>query len=483
MTKILVVDDNPDFCLTIVKSLTDLGFRAQGVANESEAYIAVANGDFDFAVIDIRLHDNGEEDESGLVLAMALLSLNTRLHVIIITAYPHISQIRRALRLTGVVDFIEKSTPNVVEPLVEAISRTAGEYPSESSRLSFSLLENYPVQARARGHHVSGGQSANPLKLKGGHYALLSESVRQGQSIFRPLLETLGSDLWRDIFQDTGAKDFYDRALEKSYRLFLSFEGARDWLRIPLELTRSPVAEEYLILQHPVTRFVWGARSRNPALSPQVLRVKKELRVLVVASNTRPSIPGVDIEARKVADWLKTQRHYPVRVTHVPTEEASRARFISELEQDDYDVIHYAGHGWHNASSTEESQLFFWEDENKAGDVVPVTANQLNLKLKESKVHLFYLSCCQGTASGDAADLVNDDFLGLADAIVWAGVPSVLGFRWPVSDMGALAFAKAFYKSLLEKGSPEIAAWQARCTLAANRNDPTWLSPVLIYQE
>jgi hypothetical protein len=44
--------------------------------------------------------------------------------------------------------------------------------------------------------------------------------------------------------------------------------------------------------------------------------------------------------------------------------------------------------------------------------------------------------------------------------------------------------ALAFYRSLLEQGSPEIALWSARCELAAlDKDDLTWLSPILIHQE
>jgi CHAT domain-containing protein len=110
-------------------------------------------------------------------------------------------------------------------------------------------------------------------------------------------------------------------------------------------------------------------------------------------------------------------------------------------------------------------------------------ASELTMLLRRSSARLVYLSCCYGTASGKQADLLDDDFLGLADAVVQAGIPTVLGYRWPVSDCGAQKMAQVFYKSLLEQGSPEIALWNARCEMAAlDRNDPTWLSPILIHQ-
>jgi CHAT domain-containing protein len=73
--------------------------------------------------------------------------------------------------------------------------------------------------------------------------------------------------------------------------------------------------------------------------------------------------------------------------------------------------------------------------------------------------------------------------LGLADGLVHAGVPGVLGFRWLVLDEGARALALAFYGSLARQGQVDTALLEARCEVAArDRDDITWLSPILIVQ-
>ena len=74
--------------------------------------------------------------------------------------------------------------------------------------------------------------------------------------------------------------------------------------------------------------------------------------------------------------------------------------------------------------------------------------------------------------------------MGITDAVVQAGIPSTLGFRWSVTDEGAKKLAVAFYESLLKQGNPEIALWKARGEVAKTlgRDDYTWLSPVLIHQ-
>jgi CHAT domain-containing protein len=78
---------------------------------------------------------------------------------------------------------------------------------------------------------------------------------------------------------------------------------------------------------------------------------------------------------------------------------------------------------------------------------------------------------------------LDDDYLGIADGIIQAGIPSVLGFRWPVSVGGAWKLALDFYRSFLRYGSPEHALLDARRELAmSDLNNPDWASPVLVVQ-
>jgi CHAT domain-containing protein len=103
--------------------------------------------------------------------------------------------------------------------------------------------------------------------------------------------------------------------------------------------------------------------------------------------------------------------------------------------------------------------------------------------LRDSNVRFVYLSCCRGTTTSAAANLVDNDFLGIADGIIHAGVPAVLGFRWPVSDSGAKTLALEFYTSLAKQGQLDTALLDARREVATrNRDDITWLSPILIMQ-
>ena len=110
-----------------------------------------------------------------------------------------------------------------------------------------------------------------------------------------------------------------------------------------------------------------------------------------------------------------------------------------------------------------------------------MAVSELKILLKGSRVRFIYLSCCLGAKTADSLKLLDDDFLGLAEGLIQAGVPSVLAFGWPVSDIETLAIR--FYESLASQGRIDTALLPARQEVAAHdRDDITWLSPILIMQ-
>jgi hypothetical protein len=46
------------------------------------------------------------------------------------------------------------------------------------------------------------------------------------------------------------------------------------------------------------------------------------------------------------------------------------------------------------------------------------------------------LSCCVGASQSGLEKLQDYDFLGITDGLLQAGVPSILGYRWPIVDVG-----------------------------------------------
>jgi CheY-like chemotaxis protein len=494
-SKILVVEDTPDVRDTLKNTLIDNGYSAHAVANESDAIVAISSPSdlFNFALIDMRLHDGGEDDKSGLSLAMAIHTLKPEIRIIMLSRYIRSSQIVRAVRFHGVIDFIDKNDPDWLNKnLMLAISeaeQSALEQPNDkaknASRFSYSLVPSQSVVIRVRGYHVCTIFTSEPMELELNDYVNMERIVRDEMDFERRRfsISKIGKDLWKDLFRSHfDVERAYAEACAKSSLVTMQFEMPREISSLPLEFVRADGNKEFLILKHPFSRFLIGVTPKCEAISPNLLALSEKLRILLIASNTVPPIAGVDEEINQLKKFFDTQDYFPVKIDVIPTEEASREHIRKVLKNANYDIVHYAGHGHFDMDSPEETRLFFWEGKNKAGHPVPMTAAELKLLMDQSNVRFMYLSCCYGTAAGASSDLINDDFIGLADAIVQAGVPSVLGYRWSVSDKKAIELAGTFYRSLLEQGSIDVALWQARCELAVDRNDKTWLSPILIHQ-
>ncbi|HET60057.1 MAG TPA: CHAT domain-containing protein [Chloroflexi bacterium] len=488
MCRILLVDDTPDVRTTISGLLEDQGYSVHLASDESEALAAIMDEDFDIAIIDVRLRGDDETDESGLSLAMAIRKINEAVHIILYTGLKISSQqVVRAIRYAGAVNVIEKK-PGFEKFLLDAIRESQQEAKfiraGQETRLSLSLANGQPLFVKTCGRHVQATRTWTVLRLDLERYTRRTELARKSFSDLRFQVSDIGDRLWREVFSEhKKVSDIYHEARGKSTPLMLRFEAPRDYLGLPLEFMRSETPADYLILQHPFARFIYDAVPKRQSISPSGLMRTKKLRILLIASNTDPQIDGVDVEIRDLQKFLQRQDCISVQVKCLPSEQATYKRIQRELSKSKYDIIHYAGHGSFNTISPEESSLYFWNADNKEGDVQPMTASELQSLLEQSETRLLYLSSCYGTTTGKQDALLDDDFLGLSDAAIQSGVPSVIGFRWPVSDWGAPKLALAFYKSLLQQGSPEVALWRARCELASNRDDPTWLSPILIQQE
>jgi CHAT domain-containing protein len=259
-----------------------------------------------------------------------------------------------------------------------------------------------------------------------------------------------------------------------------------DFLRLPLEFLSD--GSEFLALKHPIRRLFSGVYTSRPSFSSDELRKfqggKNKLKILLVASNTG-GIPGVDREISsldRVLRELLASQGIASEITTIFSDQSCIERIRDELAQGKYNIFHYAGHGSFN-QKPENSSLFFWEDESCSGKPVPMTANELGILSRDTTLQFIYLSCCTSAQTADATVHLDDNFMGITDALIKAGIPSVLGFRWPVSDIGALSLAKEFYKSFCLRGELDTALLDARQKVAKiDRTDSAWLSPVLVVQ-
>lgn len=487
MCKILVVDDYPDIRTTLHGILSDAGYDVETARNEGETFQKVTQEKFDFALIDVRLHGEDEKDESGISLAIALGTFAPGIRIILLSRYTKIDQIVRAIRFHGVVDYVDKSTQSWTDDILTALedaksemNKVGGNNLRATTRLHLSLEKNRSIIIRTFGERVYFTRSMGNLDINLEGYSRRADLAIRDYENWRFETQDIGKSLWHDIFDNIyPLGNVYSATKEKSDVLSIVFEARDEFLKVPLEFLFAN--SDYLALQHPITRFVSNVVPKQAPISSDLLATIRKVHVLLIASNTEPSIDGVDREVEELKRFLETQNF--VKVTFIPTEKATYNRIKKEITNSNYDIIHYAGHGKFEKSSPEQSKLYFWPKEHKQGTIKPMLASELRYLLENSGTRLLYLSACYGTATADETALLDDNFLGLADAAVKAGVPSVIGYRWPVSDNGAKNLAIKFYESLLEQGSPQIALLNARRDVAGpSRDDPAWLSPIMIHQ-
>jgi CHAT domain-containing protein len=318
----------------------------------------------------------------------------------------------------------------------------------------------------------------------------------RGFAKWRRQVKREGERLYNDLIQEYPDLDRHlaiaRQAAEKDpANLTLIFEGPRHHLGIPYELLRE--RDAYLAIKHPLCRKVSGIQVRHTEMFDEFLfnlrKKKQALRVLLIASDVDGRIPKVDQEIDELKAIITRQaqrlsmRMDDPKVIH--SNNATIQEVKKQLEHCKYHIVHYAGHSGFDEVSTENSGLRLWKQTFGGKEKVLVTARELGTWLAGSETRLFYLSSCTGAWTGNEQAFINNDYLGIMDAVASGGIPYVFGFRWYVSDDTSRDFARTFYEDLFRRPhSPERAAWTARSTLYATygERDETWASPILIAQ-
>ncbi|GAB4441343.1 MAG: hypothetical protein OHK0015_38520 [Chloroflexi bacterium OHK40] len=323
--------------------------------------------------------------------------------------------------------------------------------------------------------------NAHRLADKLARDAWRSKAKREGTRLRKGLIDSY-SDLVRRL-------DLARHTVDDPENLTLVFSGPRTSLGMPYELLY--LDDRPLVTYHPACRQVSGATSRHSqtfeAFARQLKRQKKPLRVLLLSADTNNLKTDQEIADLEQQIGQQAQGLVEVQIEARPTARSGIAEVEGLLKRSPYHIIHFAGHGAFDERTGENSGLLFWKDAGQRKEKVVLTARQLNEWLSGSETRLVYLSACVGARIGGEALLRANDYLGVLDAVVQAGVPYCLGYRWNVTDSGSRAFASLFYQRLFSAPFafiPERAVYHARKEryAAAGTDDETWTSPILVAQ-
>ncbi|MDQ6989777.1 MAG: response regulator, partial [Mariprofundaceae bacterium] len=112
---ILLLDDEEELRLTMQDYLEAAGHHVVGVNSAMRAEEAMANGQFDIAILDVMLPDG-----NGLELLEKFKQKDPNMGIILITGYAEVNTATQALRL-GADDFLSK--PCDIEDVVASVSQ------------------------------------------------------------------------------------------------------------------------------------------------------------------------------------------------------------------------------------------------------------------------------------------------------------------------------------------------------------------------
>ncbi|MCX6553672.1 MAG: sigma-54 dependent transcriptional regulator [Candidatus Aminicenantes bacterium] len=140
MNKILVVDDDLDFCSNLSAILQENGFEVMTAATGREALLKIQGACPDLVLLDLRL-----PDIDGMKVLQKIKGSNPDLDIIVITAYIDVKDAIRAIKL-GAYDYITKPFDN--EELLLTISKafTVRQLRAEIDILKKRLAEKLPVE-------------------------------------------------------------------------------------------------------------------------------------------------------------------------------------------------------------------------------------------------------------------------------------------------------------------------------------------------
>lgn len=269
-------------------------------------------------------------------------------------------------------------------------------------------------------------------------------------------LDQWGREAFELLFLDHRARTALNRARESGpgWRLRIQ-SGDPHVLSWPWEALRDTADSDVLGLNAAVERCVLSVGS--PLGSPEGL-TQDRIRVLLVSA--RPFENDVGYRAISGAMMGQVEKHrLPVEITLLRP--ATYAALQEELRSVTlpYHVLHFDGHG---EQAGGQGQLIF---ESAAGTPDPITARQLAQLLAHHPVPVIVLSACRSASLGPGNA---SPFSAIATELLRGRVRSVVAMSQVLHRDGAMQFAPAFYREMMQSGSVTRAVMRGRLEMQQN---------------
>jgi DNA-binding NtrC family response regulator len=157
--RILAADDQPHILEAIELLLHPQGYRVESAKSPAEVRAALATDSFDALLIDLNYTRDTTSGREGLDLLSEIVSLDSNLPVIVMTAWGSVELAVEAMR-RGARDFVQKPWEN--ERLL-AILRTQVELHRALQRAERLAAENRLLRVQGRPEFIAAAASMQPL--------------------------------------------------------------------------------------------------------------------------------------------------------------------------------------------------------------------------------------------------------------------------------------------------------------------------------
>ncbi|EIN04163.1 hypothetical protein PUNSTDRAFT_76828, partial [Punctularia strigosozonata HHB-11173 SS5] len=190
-----------------------------------------------------------------------------------------------------------------------------------------------------------------------------------------------------------------------------------------------------------VSSYIPSITIQRKAQEQLQLSVHEHHKALLVAESNAlgfGALPHASAEVELIHNVLPKS----VRVIDAVNEAVDMEGTIKQFF--DASIVHMACHGRQDKDDPLSSGFILRNGILKISDL---------MGLKIPNASFAYLSACQ-SATGD--DMLPDEGLHLAAAMMFVGFPSVIGTMWPMNDEDGPVVAETVYKAMFKDGSGTI---------------------------
>jgi hypothetical protein len=287
-----------------------------------------------------------------------------------------------------------------------------------------------------------------------------------------------------DILLPGDVRDYLKQALAavksrdtEGVRLRLALAGELQrvpWEFIALNLAGGEHTSQDFLALNPQLSIVRDPPQLDP-LPPGKTDPDSAVRVLVAMASPT-DLPSLDLDAEQAAlETLLKRPGFEMRLLRP----ARAIDLVSGAFR--AHIFHFAGHGDFAVDPISPvpgaisgaGQLMLEGDDRRSASM---TGAELGLALASRRTKVAFLGACLSASRDDL-----NQWNGIAEALLKAGLRAVVGMQFTIKDDSAIAFVREFYDRLLSGATIDEAVQGGRLTLAVGKRDLRGFATPVLY--